>query len=75
MSKLYKGFNYGNYCNNSNKWLKSIYDEDVVLERTPDYIHQSSNPDMDYINYLSKSRLKYSEPEVNTLVKDGEVLC
>lgn len=75
MSKLYKGFNYGNYHNNTNKWLKSIYDEDVLLERTPDYIHQSNNPDMDYIKYLSKAKLKYDAPKVTVLVKNGEALC
>lgn len=75
MSRLYKGFTYENYYDNTNKWLKSIYDEDVLLERTLDYIHQSNNPDMDYIKYLYKSKLKYSEPKVTILVKDGEVLC
>lgn len=71
-NKIYSGFTYGNYHNNTKKWLKSIYDKDVVFERTDNYIHQSNNPDMDYENYLNRKKKYYSEPILTILVKDGK---
>lgn len=74
-AKLYKGFTYGNYQDNTNKWLKSIYDNDVVFERTDNYIHQSNNPDRDYQNFLNRKKKYYATPKVTVLVKDGKRVC
>lgn len=70
--KLYKGFNYGNYCDRSEKWLNSIYDEKVEFVRTEGFTYQCNNPDRDYHNHLIIQSKKYPTPIETVLVVGGK---
>lgn len=69
---LYKGFTWGNYCDRSDKWLtKSIYDEDVKLERTEHFTYQC-NTDRDYEAHLIKKSKDYAEIKITRLVRESK---
>lgn len=64
---MYKGLNWINYCDKESKWLKSIYDVELV---NTEYVAQGKCDD-DYEKFLAKQSKKYNEPIITLLVKNS----
>jgi hypothetical protein len=69
---LYKGFDWSNHHDRSDKWLKiKIDDPSVEWVRTDRFTYQCST-DRDYEKHLSIVDKDYNEVKITKLVVDGE---